>query len=127
MKSTKIDDTENLTDGASASAKFMERMTALYLNRVSGKPGKSVRTRCPTITPHWVGSFSDEGYMMVKTNRYLSAKIYMIWETTTTGVKNDRQIFINQLYSHDDMVVIGRQAHIIQRSGKSVDVRKFSN
>ena len=51
----------------------------------------------------------------------------MIWETNTTGVKNDRQIFINQLYSHDDMVVIGRQAHIIQRSGKSVDVRKFSN
>ena len=38
-----IDDVETLADGASDSAKLMERMTTIYLHKYRGKPNNYVR------------------------------------------------------------------------------------
>ena len=51
----------------------------------------------------------------------------MIWEITAMGDKIDKQMFSTNLDSHDYMVVVGKQACIIQRSGKIPDVCTFLN
>ena len=111
MKSANINDSENLAAGATSFSKWMERMTAMSLKRASGKPGKygkSIRMLCPTSTLHRFGSFSGEGFMTVKPNRSLSAKIYMIWATTAMGNKIDRKMYSTQFYSYANMVVVGK-------------------
>ena len=65
--------------------------------------------------------------MTAKSNRSLSANIFIIWETTAMGDKNYRKMSSIQLDSHANMVVAGKQACIIQRSWKSDDVRKSLN
>ena len=84
-----IDDSKTLAASAAYSAKFMEGVTTITLKKDCGKPNKYVSTQWPTGTPHWFGSFSDEGYMTVKTNIFLCANIPMIFATTAMGDKKD--------------------------------------
>ena len=51
----------------------------------------------------------------------------MIWEATTEGEYKDDQINSTQIYSHENMVVVGKYTTIINRSGKSADVRPLSS
>ena len=50
----------------------------------------------------------------------------MIWATTVGG-KDDQQSSTTELDSHANMVVVGAQATILNRSGKYAEVRAFSN
>ena len=65
--------------------------------------------------------------MTVKPNRFMCANISTIWATTTMGDKNYQQMSSIQLDSHANMVVVVKQACIIQLSGESASVRPFSN
>ena len=46
----------------------------------------------------------------------------MILSKTPMGDKNDRQMSSTQLDSHPNMVVVGKQEWIMQRSGENIDV-----
>ena len=51
----------------------------------------------------------------------------MIYATTTMGGKDDDNASTTELDSHANMVVVGAQATIIRRSGRSAEVRAFSD
>ena len=51
----------------------------------------------------------------------------MIWAATTEGGYKDDQMKSAQIDSHENMVVLGQQAIIINRSGKSANVSTFSS
>ena len=127
MKSVRVGYSENISDSASAAFKLMERITAMSLNRASGKLVKSVKTSCPTSTPHGFGTFANEESTMIKPNRSLSTKTFIIWVTTTMGDKNHIQMYSTQLYSHDNIVAVGKQECIIKSYGKSANIWPFSN
>ena len=59
-------------------------------------------------------------------NRHLEAQISMIW-AATVGCKGDYESSTTELDSHANMIVLGEQARIINRSGKYAEVRAFSN
>ena len=59
-------------------------------------------------------------------NRHLEVRISMIW-ATTVGCKGDYNSSTTELDSHANMIVLGEQATIINRSGKYAEVRAFSN
>ena len=65
--------------------------------------------------------------MTVKTNISLSANISVIWETTAMGDKHYRKMSSTQLDYHTNMVFVGKQACIIQRSSKIANVWPFPN
>ena len=60
----------------------------------------------PATAPHWARSSTSKGYRVVP-NRYLCAKICMIWVAMTKGEYKDDQMTPNQLDSHESMVVVG--------------------
>ena len=64
---------------------------------------------------------------MVKPNRFPYDKISMIWGKTAMGDKNYQRMSSTQLDSHFDMVVVRKQACIIQHTWKMANVRPFSN
>ena len=92
MKFSKIYDAETLASGAASAAKCMKLIIYRYLKSTGGKLGNYVRELFPNRNPHWFGSLSGEGSTAVKSNRYMSPNISMIWVTTAMGDKNDRQI-----------------------------------
>ena len=49
----------------------------------------------------------------------------MTWATTAMGDKNVRKMSSLQLDTHSNMMVVGKQARIIQCYGKSADTRPF--
>ena len=51
----------------------------------------------------------------------------MIWAGTTEGDYKDDQMNSTQIDFHASTVVLGKYATIINRSGKSADVRPFSS
>ena len=57
---------------------------------------------------------------------HLCVLLSMIWATSTFVVDKDDHMNSTQLYSHTNMVVAGKHATIINKYGKSVDVRPFS-
>ena len=62
----------------------------------------------------------------MESNRHLEVRISMIW-ATTVGCKGDYNSSTTELDSHANMIVLGEQATIINRSGKYAEVRAFSN
>ena len=78
----------------------------------------------PATATRWSRSSTIKGHK-VGPNWYLCAKICMIWAATTKGEYKDDQMTSTQLDSHANMVVVGKYATIINRSGKIADVRHF--
>ena len=64
--------------------------------------------------------------LKVVPNLYLCARISVIWDTTTSVDDKDDEMTSTQLNSHVNMAVVGRHSTVINRSGKSADVRPFS-
>ena len=58
---------------------------------------------------------------------HLQAKIATVWATTADMGNKDDQETSTQLDSHANMVVVGGHASVFGHSGKSADVRPFSN
>ena len=51
----------------------------------------------------------------------------MIWSTNTMGGKDDGTKSTTELDTHDNMVVVGHQAMIINQYGRYSEVRAFSD
>ncbi len=60
-------------------------------------------------------------------NEHLQGEISAIWATTANMGDNDGNSATTQLDSHANMVVVGSQATVFGHSGRSADVRPFSN
>ena len=60
-------------------------------------------------------------------NRHLCSTISAVWATTADSGTNDGEGSTTQLDSHANMVVVGQQATVFGRSGRSADVRPFSS
>ena len=73
---------------------------------------------------HWPGS-SANGDPQVAPNEHLSHEISVVW-ATTTDMEDKDDTTTTHLDSHANMVMAGRHATIISKSGKSADVRPFS-
>ena len=76
----------------------------------------------PATAPHWSLSSTSKGHK-VGPNRYLCAKIFMIWEAMTEVEYKYEQMISTQLGSHANMVIVGQHAIIINWLGKSAYVR----
>ena len=59
-------------------------------------------------------------------NHPLQVRISMAW-VAAMGDKDDEEANTTELDTHANMVVVGRQATIISRSGRNAEVRAFSN
>ena len=62
--------------------------------------------------PHWSRSSTSKGHE-VGPNRYLCAKIGIIWAAITKGDYKDEQMASTQLEYHANMLVVGKYATII--------------
>ena len=80
----------------------------------------------PATTPHRYSSSTCGGVVAVP-NRHSCSEISAIWATTADLGNNDGEGSTTQLDSHANMVVVGQQATVFGRSGKSADVRPFSS
>ena len=70
---------------------------------------------------------STHGGSRAGPNLHLVAKIAAVWATTDDMGKDGNESAKTQLDSHSNMVVVGSHATIFGQSGKSADVRPFSN
>ena len=80
----------------------------------------------PARALHWPGS-SANGELKVVPNKHLCAIICVIWATTTDKEYDNDKKTSTHLDSHANMTVAGRHATVINKSGKSADMRLFSN
>ena len=76
--------------------------------------------------PNWSRSSTSKRHKVVL-NQYLCANICMLWAATNEGEYKDDQMTPTQRDSHENMVVIGPHATIINRSGKSTNIRPLSS
>ena len=74
---------------------------------------------------HWPGS-SANGDLKVFPNKHLCAIICVIWAMTTDKEYNNDEKTSPHLDSHANMTVAGCHATVINKSGKSADVRPFT-
>ena len=74
---------------------------------------------------HWPGSSASVEIKVIP-NLQLYARISVIWATTTSVDDKDDKMTSTQLDSHVNMAVVGCHSTVINRSGKSADVRPFS-
>ncbi len=80
----------------------------------------------PVIGSHMDRSSTCES-RTASPNPHLTAKIAAIWATRADMGNNDDHETSTQLDSHANMVVVGGHASVFGNSGKSADVRPFSN
>ena len=71
-------------------------------------------------------SYTSKGHKFGP-NRYLCAKICMIWSATTEREYKYDQMNSTHLDSHSNMVVVGKYAKIIHWAVNIADVRPFSS
>ena len=79
----------------------------------------------PVRALHWPGS-SANGELKVVPNKHLCAIIFVIWATTTDKEYENDKKTSTHLNTHANMTVAGRHADVINKSGKSADVRPLS-
>ena len=114
---------DNAAAEAAAAAiidKFGSKFSAI------GSKSKKATGLTPALSPHWTG-LSANGELKVVQNLYLCARISVIWATTTSVEDKNDEMNSTQLDSHANMAVVCRHSIVINRSGKSADVRPIYN